>query len=979
MSSNTKVAAGNIQRVSAWRYGKLVGVIGDLSSETSLHMANILSLYGYPQISYGATHPNLANKNLYPSFFRTLHNDHIHIKAVVKLLKHFGWTWIGMIMSDDIYGEIQSQELKQMAALNGICIEFSLKTTPDEEFDQLKLSPDIHTVIQEHPEITEIFRERRTKRKTLFMRMFFFIHVINMLGERTLIILARLKKITHILAYVQNGFQTRQRGGFYCPGELLDPLTRRLTHCAWKLSDYLVLDQNMRNYYYRNIDYPYLCLRCSTTGGLDHRLSNFVSHGDIGHTRVSHLKKLVAVTPFHRFRLCGLPNARKNDSDVAYFLRRLHFKDPTGEDVYFDENGEMPTVYDIENCIILPNGQIMTNSVGKLNICHNFKPTDRRTHCSDYAHRIPLSRCSEDCPPGYRQVPRESIHICCFSCAPCPDGEISNQTEAQAALGNETDKISCQKCPDDKWPNEGKDKCINKLTEFLSIRNDPIALALSIVSILFSITASINLCIFILFRDTPIVKANNQNLSFILLVSIILSFLFVFLFLGRPVDIICMLRQTSFGIIFSVAVSSLLAKTIMVCIAFKATKPGNSWRKWMGIKIPNCVVFICSFTMVMICISWLSVSPPFQEMNTHSYPGKIIIQCNEGSVIAFYTVLGYMGFLAVVSFIVAFLVRKLPDSFNEAKYITFSMLVFCNVWITFIPAYMSVMGKNTVIVEIFAIIASSAGILICIFFPKCYIILFKPQLNSKGCVMMSKRNVPRRNDKKSDVRFPLCSKYNTTALPQPSADQAFAGGNGEVSSLGEEESWITDINIYLITSQWKTVFTQIHMVPICNNVENLQVALIPIQNTQPIPKHTRCLLEVIPTWGILGTHLLAFPTDPDVLDQHSENDQNSDRTLTPSYTTYISVSNFSLHPPQATTYSPCLPSHIRQLTLVKWKNPKAPPVRNGSLKKTQLKLWRRFKPPSPTYNHSTKRKKGLGSSSEALRVSKPGIRIKGIK
>uniref|UniRef100_A0A8C5PKL1 G-protein coupled receptors family 3 profile domain-containing protein n=1 Tax=Leptobrachium leishanense TaxID=445787 RepID=A0A8C5PKL1_9ANUR len=409
------------------------------------------------------------------------------------------------------------------------------------------------------------------------------------------------------------------------------------------------------------------------------------------------------------------------------YLRRINFKDPTGKDIYFNENGEMPAAYDIKNYIVITDkfSYIIMKSVGTINLSasdgEQLTINKSRIIWKYNSTEVPHSRCSEDCPPGYRRVSQESIHTCCFDCVLCSEGEVTNPTETG----------SCQECPGDKWPNMEKNECIYKPIEYLSFQDDGIALALALVSVLLSLIASIILCIFALFRDTPIVKANNQNLSFVLLVAIMLSFLSVFLFLGRPVDITCMLRQTSFGIIFSVAVSALLAKTFMVCIAFKATKPGSCWRKWIGAKLPNCIVFVCSFLMFLICVTWLSVSPPFQEMNTHSYPGKIIIQCNEGSVIAFYTVLSYMGFLAAVSFVVAFLARKLPDSFNEAKYITFSMLVFCNVWITFIPAYMSVMGKNTVIIEVFAILASSAGILCCIFFPKCYIILLRPQLNTK--------------------------------------------------------------------------------------------------------------------------------------------------------------------------------------------------------------------------------------------------------
>ncbi|XP_044130599.1 vomeronasal type-2 receptor 26-like [Bufo gargarizans] len=295
-----------------------------------------------------------------------------------------------------------------------------------------------------------------------------------------------------------------------------------------------------------------------------------------------------------------------------------------------------------------------------------------------------------------------------------------------------SDSDICQKCPEDQWPDPGKTRCFPKVYEFLSYKEDTVASVFSIIVILCCAITCYIIRKFILHWDTPLVKANNRTVSFILLVSIMLSFLCVSFFLGCPVDITCKMRQTSFGIFFSVALSSVLAKTIMVCIAFKATKPGSSWRKLVEIRLSYYVVVICSFIQVKICAIWLSVSPPYQEFDHHSYPGKIIIQCNEGSDICFYSMLGYLGLLAAVSLVLAFMVRTLPDSFNEAKYITFSMLVFCSVWISMIPAYLSTRGKNMVAVEIFAILSSSAGILACIFFPKCYILIRKPELNCRN-------------------------------------------------------------------------------------------------------------------------------------------------------------------------------------------------------------------------------------------------------
>ncbi|XP_072263075.1 vomeronasal type-2 receptor 26-like [Pyxicephalus adspersus] len=354
------------------------------------------------------------------------------------------------------------------------------------------------------------------------------------------------------------------------------------------------------------------------------------------------------------------------------------------------------------------------------NVYNYLKIKEPESEIHRLRYKDPKGRCSE-CLPGFRKALKEGNHICCYDCVQCSEGEISNYSDSE----------NCQTCPEDEWPNDAKNICVSKITEYLSYEKDVLVIMFSVSSVLFAAISIFILGLFFWFRSTPMVKANNRNLSFILLCSLTLSFLSVFLFLGRPVDITCMLQQISFGIVFTISVSSILAKTIMVSIAFKATRPGSSCRKWVGVKLPNTVMLFCSSIQVINGILWLSISPPFQEYDKHSYPGKIIVQCNEGSTLEFYITLGYMGFLAAVSFVLAFMVRTLPDSFNEAKYITFSMLGFCSVWIAMIPAYLSTKGKYMVAVEVFAILTSSAGLLGCIFIPKLYLLLFKPELNTR--------------------------------------------------------------------------------------------------------------------------------------------------------------------------------------------------------------------------------------------------------
>ncbi|XP_078520161.1 vomeronasal type-2 receptor 26-like [Lissotriton helveticus] len=413
---------------------------------------------------------------------------------------------------------------------------------------------------------------------------------------------------------------------------------------------------------------------------------------------------------------------------LHHYMQNLHFKTSSGDEIYFDDRGDPPARFDISSWIYYDNSNATRIKVGSFQINpsgeEQFIIDDRAIHWHPDFKEVPRSVCSESCPPGFRKVPLEGQPICCYDCAPCSDGEITNKI----------DMPNCLRCPEDQWSNQKRDSCIPRVVEFLSYE-DLLGFALTLITSLFSLLTAGVLGIFIKYSNTPLVRANNRDLSYILLLSLMLCFLCCFLFIGRPSKTSCLLRQTAFGIIFTIALSSVLAKTLTVIIAFNATKPGSKLRKWVGPRLSIFVMLGCSLGEVVICTVWLLLSAPFPDTDTKSDTGKMILQCNEGSVAAFFAVVGYVGFLALLSFVVASIARKLPATFNEAQFITFSMLVFCSVWVSFIPAYLSTKGRYMVAVEIFAILTSSSGLLGCIFIPKVYIILLKPELNTKDYLM----------------------------------------------------------------------------------------------------------------------------------------------------------------------------------------------------------------------------------------------------
>ncbi|XP_021549242.1 G-protein coupled receptor family C group 6 member A isoform X2 [Neomonachus schauinslandi] len=333
------------------------------------------------------------------------------------------------------------------------------------------------------------------------------------------------------------------------------------------------------------------------------------------------------------------------------------------------------------------------------------------------------SKCSKECSPGQMKKTTRSQHICCYECVNCPENHYSNQTDMDHCLlcNNET-----------HWAPVRSTRCFEKEVEYLNW-NDSLAillLALSLLGILFVLAIGI---IFTRNLNTPVVKSSGGLLvCYVILLCHFLNFASTGFFIGEPQDFTCKTRQTLFGVSFTLCISCILMKSLKILLAFNFDPKLQNFLKCLY--KPILIIFTCTGIQVVICTIWLIFAAPAVEENI-SLPRVIILECEEGSVLAFGTMLGYIAILAFICFIFAFKGRKLPEHYNEAKFITFGMLIYFIAWITFIPVYATTFGKYLPAVEIIVILISNYGILCCTFFPKCYVILCKQETNTKSAFL----------------------------------------------------------------------------------------------------------------------------------------------------------------------------------------------------------------------------------------------------
>ncbi|XP_070826778.1 extracellular calcium-sensing receptor-like [Chaetodon trifascialis] len=721
----------------------VLGIVGDSSSTHSIAISNVLGLYRVPMVSYFSTCSCLSDRQKFPSFFRTIPSDAFQVRAMIQILKRFGWTWAGLLVSDDDYGLHAARSFQSdLAQSGGGCLAY---------LEVLPWGNDP----SEHQRIVDVMKKSTAHVVIVFAHES---HMINLMEE---VMRQNVTGLQWMASEAWNEATMVQTPHFmpYLGGTLGISIRRGEIPGLREFLLHIRPDQHHNNSNGNSMvnqfwEHTFQCrfappptgwmeaggTLCTGQENLEEVETEFL---DISNLRPEYniYKAVYALAyalddmlqcepgrgPFSGHSCVNLK--RLEPWQLVYYLDRINFTTSFGDQVSFDENGDVLPIYDVMNWLWLPDGRTEVQNVGEVKRLavkgEELTIDENKIFWNFESNKPPRSVCSESCPPGTRLARKKGEPECCFDCIPCSEGKISNKT----------DSMECTSCPEDFWSSPQRDHCVPKKTEFLSY-HEPLGICLTTTSLLGTCICAVVLGIFIYHRSTPMVRANNSELSFLLLASLKLCFLCSLLFIGRPRLWTCQLRHAAFGISFVLCVSCILVKTMVVLAVFKASKPGGGASlKWFGAVQQRGTVILLTSIQAAICTVWLVSASPAPHKNTQYHDDKIVYECVVGSTVGFAVLLGYIGSLAVLSFVLAFLARNLPDNFNEAKLITFSMLIFCAVWVAFVPAYVNSPGKYADAVEVFAILASSFGVLIALFGPKCFIILLRPERNTKKAIM----------------------------------------------------------------------------------------------------------------------------------------------------------------------------------------------------------------------------------------------------
>jgi len=704
-------------------------VMGPTFSDSSILVANILNLFQIPQISYASTAATLSDKSRYGFFFRTIPSDALQSRVIADLVREFKWTYIFAFYSADTYGEGGINSLEDELKSNDnttVCLALKMSLPLGALSNNSKFDDAVGKMSMKWV--------RNASVAVLFGHLQQAVGILSAV-DRALEIDpdSALDNVTWIAPdswalNLEKKFYERARGMLAVHprfvsipefSEYFVTLTPNSTRNPW-FREYWELNFNCS--FSDNSKKP--CNLETQTLPRNKTLSveySRVVQGIYAFGVAIH-KTINTYCP--NMTLCDRvvqkrSNGRKTIKGTILKEQLLNvslFNVPliSNEGLLFDRNGDIQsfsyTIYNLRwsdsngELAILPVGHWDHESLLKINL-------------ADIQWRkgggTPQSICSLPCSLGEEPVSVASQAQCCWTCRKCL-GEFTVST------GNQ-----CQECQENFIPSSDRSSCIPVPLKYLTW-SSPFGVVITIL-IGFGIVGSIATgVIYAVFFNHPVMKASSRELSVILLCGILFCYCLPLLYLIKPTPASCAVLRVCSGLCFATVFSPLVVKTNRIHRIFNRVKTSNALPRFVSPASQIVITLLLMSIQVVIAFIWLAAQSPGVKTVLVNRKSLELV-CDHNPNVALVVTVMYNLILLGIGAGFAFRTRKVPEHFNESKFISTTVFSLCVVWMAFVPTfYILATVEEGLQLQSFSllvtVILSASITLCCLLIPKVFLV-----------------------------------------------------------------------------------------------------------------------------------------------------------------------------------------------------------------------------------------------------------------
>ncbi|XP_031421479.1 taste receptor type 1 member 1-like [Clupea harengus] len=675
---------------------KVIAFIGAFSSSETITLAPMFMMDLFPMVSYAASSSTLSDKLVYPSFIRTTPSNEDQMELIIHIIKHYGWNWVAFIGSKSEYSENGFQLFLKLIPSTGICLGYQELLA-----DTSQLNTVFHKIDKLNINVIILFLEPLFAEDVIASAIRLKFHNKVWIASDAWAmnqVLPKLRDIQTIGTVIGVTPTVANLPGF---NEFIYQSRHR--------SDSVYTAEGYCNQ---------VCDNCSSVSPEE------IINENPTYSFPIYSAVYTMAMALHNALQCNNSGCDKSRTVYPYMLLQeiRHLQFPLNQFfISFDNNLDPPARYSIvfwdtsvHPAKIWPIGTYSNYPVVNLTISNTTLPWHGNG-------MVPFSNCSFECRPGHVRQ-QDGQHKCCFSCVQCSTDQYANHS---------ANMYSCLRCDKEEWSEAGSTSCQKRSVEYFQL-SDGYAIVLMVFASSLMVLSLAVAVLFAIHRSTPVVRSAGGSMCFLMLGCLSVSPIGVFFYFGEPSSFSCVARDMLYVFFYTVCLSCLFVRSFQIICIFKMAahfpKAHALWVKYSGQWL---MVAAISLLQLLLCSIWMATSPPVPIEDVSLVKHQIVLRCVVSYITPVTLTTGFMWILSGLCFCFSYMGTDLPKNYNEARAITFSMLLFCLSWAIFYTAEFMSYSTSAQVVKIVVELSSLYGIMLSYFIPKSFIIVFQPLKNTQ--------------------------------------------------------------------------------------------------------------------------------------------------------------------------------------------------------------------------------------------------------